>query len=477
MKRTFFLCLALIMVVTLALPGIASAQTATTTTWTSSIYYYNPSEDTGELQVVYYRTSGETPSGNIAVNAGGSGEVFIGDWGVGSTFRGSAVLSASVPLVAVYEQASNGADPNYARLLYTAFDPNEGGETVYIPTFVKGTGYTSQVGVQNIGTTATTATLTFTAQNGTEYEVTSPSIPTNTSYVFTGDDISALPNPFDGSLTISAPNGKIVAAAQELQANGRAAYAFEGISQTGTKVYMPSMMCRFSPGGQTSYYAIQNAGDSPATVTVDIYNDATKKVIDANGTQPGTAYSLPATIPVGAKFPLNLCNLKGTAYKGGTAVINSNEPLAVVGKIQATNGLNTSFVGKAAGHSGRTVLPYVVWSTNAAKGYRSYISVMNVGSSAATAVTAKFLKPDGSTAATVNLATGAKPLAAGYKASVNPSTARALRTDQSYRGAVEITSDQPVVVIVRLEKKVTGVRGYSLFGEDYLGIPYVPPED
>jgi hypothetical protein len=70
----------------------------------------------------------------------------------------------------------------------------------------------------------------------------------------------------------------------------------------------------------------------------------------------------------------------------------------------------------------------------------------------------------------VELATATKPLESNVKVKIDPLLAKALRTDGSYRGGVEINSSAPVIVTVRLERKISGVRGYTLFGEDYIGV-------
>lgn len=468
MKRTFFAMMILALAVTLIAPASVEAQTSSTQTWTSSIYYYNPdpNPDGGSVSVTYYtQTTGTSSSPTIPVASHGSGEIFIGDVGVGVGFKGSAVLNSDVPVMAVYEQAPGGKDPNYGRLLYTAFDVSQGSQRVYIPNFVYNVaGYSTQVGIQKISGNVGTVTLHFFSTAGVETLFTSPILETPRSWIFTGADIAGLPNPFDGSVWIDAGEGSsIVAAAEELQSNGRRAYAFEGVATPSSTVYMPTMMCRFAPGNQTSVYAIQNAGDQDASVRVDLYNDATRKLLKT--------YNLPAAIKPGAKYSLDLCKISGTIYKGGTAVITSTNGmnLAVVGKVGATTGLATSFTGKAQG-STRTILPYIVWSANAVKGYRTTISIMNVGGAPAGDVRAVFYKPDGTESKTIQLSTATKPLASFIKVKTDPSLAKALRSDGSYRGGVEILSDQPVVVVVRIERKISGVKGYTLFGEDYIGV-------
>lgn len=488
MKRTLFLLMIAIFAVTLVFPGAARAQTNTgQTTWTSSIYYYNPSGDPagGKLQVSYIgKDSSDTSkdltgnSTDITVKPHGSGEVFIGETTVPSGFKGSAILYADIPIVAVYEQAPN-SNPNFARLLYSAFEASQASATVYVPTFVNNTkAYQSQVGIQAIsGNNPINVRLKFYNADGTpKGEVYPLPIAPQTSYIFPNtstatEDLAKIP--VDGSLVIEAdtagnPDAKVVAAVEEMQPLGRRAYAFEGISVGATRVYMPAMQCKNGHGSQTSYYSIQNLSDQPNSVTVKAYLENTGTLL--NPTQAAIS------IPANGKASVNACSLRNTLYKAGSAVIESTQPVAVVGKATGTDGLATSFVGvpktDTVVPSTHVVLPYATWFTNLAKGYRAYISVQNAGSAPASDVQVKFYRNDWKTEAdtkTVVMAAAGSPLAPGARRTTDPYKAKALRIDGNYRGAVEVISDQPVVVIVRMERKVSGVSGYGYFGEDYIG--------
>ena len=75
------------------------------------------------------------------------------------------------------------------------------------------------------------------------------------------------------------------------------------------------------------------------------------------------------------------------------------------------------------------------------------------------------------------LATVGTPLGQYIKANTNPESAGALVGGSfgisPYGGAVEVESDQPVVVLVRLVTNPTGLDVVTL-GEDYNGIPVSP---
>jgi hypothetical protein len=85
----------------------------------------------------------------------------------------------------------------------------------------------------------------------------------------------------------------VVASSEETFDVGRGAYAFEGVAGGSNTVYLPSAMCQYGPSDQTSYFAIQNAASSAASVTIDYYNTSGAKVgTDNVGTiQPGNKVS------------------------------------------------------------------------------------------------------------------------------------------------------------------------------------------
>lgn len=444
------------------------AQSAVRQTWNSSIMYYNPTNSAGSMQLSIMRTDGSTPwTYDInSIDAHGSGELLVGQVATSPDFAGSGSVASNIPLLLVYEQMAGGSDQNYSRLLYTGFQAGQAGSQVFIPTFVsEPSSYLTRVAVQNISTYQSDLTLRFIDAAGAQVaELEYAGLPGSSSYQFTGQDLAGLPLPFNGSLVVEASGqGRLAAAVEELQQLGRRAYAYEGVSFPSTTVLMPSFLCRYSTGAQTSYYAIQNAGEQPTRVSVQAFNEKTGKAI-------GT-YTFNSPIPPGGKVSFNACLIRGAASKSGTALVSSldGQPLAVVGKVSSTDGLMTSFTGHSGG-STRAALPYVLWSTSAYKGYRTYLSVMNAGTQPATAVTLRFYNSNGSLAASLDLATPARPLAAYNKRSTTPQAARALQANGSFRGAVEVVSDQPVVMIARLERKITGVRGYRTLGEDYTAL-------
>jgi hypothetical protein len=169
-----------------------------------------------------------------------------------------------------------------------------------------------------------------------------------------------------------------------------------------------------------------------------------------------------------------------------SAVITStNLNLVAMGKVQSTDGLMTAFLGSAQPTTERkdgsnkpeyhVALPYVEWS-NSTLGFRTYIAVMNASTdTAATNITVNYyrrnVKGQPPVKATLVMATLNTPLAFNAKRNTEPDQVTgALDGAKSFIGAVEVVSDQPVVVIVRVQRGVSGVAGITTLGEDYSGI-------
>jgi len=465
----------LVLVLSLVLVAVTSvsAQSATTQAWTSSITYYTPSSTSGQMVVTYYASDGTSyAADSISLDPHKAGSLYIGSVSsVPDGFGGSAVLSADVPIVATYVQFASGSQAsNYGRMLYNGFSATDASSTFYVPTVLYQTfNTTSRIGVQNVESSQITARLRFyEAGNPTAVATRDVDIPALSSFIFAPPDISGLTPGFNGSLVITTDEtggGSVVAASEETHDSGRAAYAFEGVAQGANTIYMPSMLCQYRPEQQTSYYAIQNAGTGDASVSVSFY--------DTSGSLVGT---MPATnLSEGGKMSVTPCTYGVPAGTSGSAVIESvGAEIIAIGKIAANNGLLTAFVGQSQG-STSLAAPYVRWASNPASDFRAYIAVMNIGSGDATNITATYYDGNGTAVATHTLASAGDPLPQFIKTNTDPYSASALTAtynDFGFHpsgGAIEFSSDQPIVVVARLARNVS-LGSVTMFGEDYNAI-------
>lgn len=441
-------------------PGAVFAQSATNATWSTSITYYTPSATGGTLQISYYAEGSSTAinADPITLTPHKAGSLYIGNVsGIGSTFSGAAVLSSEVPVVAT---AVNLAGSDYPRPLYSGFDPSQASENFFIPTVLyQRYGQSSLVSVQNVESTSIQARLRVYAAGST-----TPSF--DQTYTIQGQSaklVSAadmgLSAGFSGSATVEA-DGKVVAAVQETDDAGRGAKAFEGVAADAGSdtIYMASMMCEVF-GGQTTYYAIQNVGSTQATVEIDFYN--------TSGNSLGTATGL--TIGAGNKISVNPCPYISAGANGSAVIRSTNSvSLVAIGKVSGAGLTPTAFLGQAAGDT-KVAAAYIRWKTDATQGERANVAVMNVGTGNATNIVATYYDNQGIAAATHTLASSGSPLGRFIKANTNWETASGSNTDfgvNPYGGAIEITSDQPVVVVIRVAKSVS-FGSTTKFAEDY----------
>lgn len=462
----------LLLVVVLGISTTPANAQATDATWISSITYFVPGDDPGKLSVIFYDGTSSYTSPEIDVTGKSSGEINIGSTSLSENFKGTAVLSSSVPVASVTTQFEENNPLGFSTGFYTGFTKEDAGSTFYLST-VRANGLTSSsIGVQNVEDVAITATLNFySVFTGNLAFKKVVELQPGAGYVSKLREIPEFSGSiFDGSLVVTAVRSddlttpaNVVASAVETQDNGYGVYSYQGVKEGSTKVYLPTAMCEYQE--QTSYFAIQNLGTSTADVKVDYY-DFNNNFVGSTPIQK---------ISKGAKWSTNPCTYNLLEQQKGSAVVTSTNgvPLTAMAKINTTDGLITAFSGLPAG-STHIALPYVRWSDNTSTKYSSYIAVMNLGTTNATNIIAHYYDADGTLIKTHTLASTSNPLGPSNKANTNASMANALTGGEfgyaSNGGAVEIISDQPVAVVVRNAIYPTNIPGINIFGEDYVGI-------
>ncbi len=479
MKRAVLLLPVLLLIAALVLPGSALAQRVTPT-WNSAIYYYNPTfPDVGHVQAVFTGEGSVPPAEPKDIPPHGFGRFLIGSTG---DYQGSAVLSADVPLAAVYKQFDVNGNA-FAPLLYSSFDVSQAGDNgfFYVPTVMRSGSYTSRIGVQNVELVSVNIAIRFYDRSGNLKATLNRSLSSGdngSSYIFTITPavLPDLGTSFDGSMVIRATKddgsgdpAKVVAAVEEIMSTGQRSYAFEGSGVPAAKVFMPAAMCNYGTGRQTSYFAVQNAGSAPAPIEVRYYSSSGALL----------ALHKAGSVAPNAKMSITSCDAKVYARfngKMGTAVISSTQPIVAVGKVTGRDGLSTAYLGQVSGAQ-VVLLPYLEWS-KLDSDPRTTISIMNISNAPAANLKVRFYYDAGGNAFSYqerSLATSSKPLAKMGKISLEPTVSgAALDANGNYIGAAEVISDVPVAVLVRVTQKISGVPGVTLLGEDYIGMPYNP---
>lgn len=479
MKKLTFITLILTLLATSIVTAPVMAQDAAAAQpWTSNIWYFNPTDVAGTFTINYYVDASEgTSSADAALAAYKSGVVHVADISGLSTGSGSAVISSDRPIQAVYEQLGN-PDKN-GRSLYTAFSSAQAGQRVYIPSFVNVPAspakmpYVSVVGVQNVTTGDVNVTATFYSLDGTITTkiADAVSVPSSKSLIL---NASTLPAGSNGSLVIEA-TGNVVAAAQEqYYGAGPKIYSFEGVSvdTAATTIKFPMAGCK--AGGLTTYIFVQNTqaiGGANATITTSYVKGSSGAILKKKKKGAVANY----VVQPGHGAMIDLCKEvpSGTPY---TATLTSDQPIAAI--LKTTGTYNTAVTGQsvpAAAAQYQVVIPYVTWASSA-KGYRTTLYVENIGT-ASVKPTVTFYRDDSVVGAAVVKPKTLAAIKPGAVKSITPSAAKALTPSKkayvkalrnTFAGAVIVTSTQPIIVRMYMNKTSGGK-----YAEEYLGIPYI----
>ncbi|WP_054535062.1 hypothetical protein [Herpetosiphon geysericola] len=451
--------------------GVSAQTNAYATAFTTSITYQNIGAGTANINLTIYSSTGvasPVPASTLAQN--GAGSFFVGSVSsFGTSFNGSAVISADQPIAATLVQIPAAASVVKNRPLSNGF--SSGSATVLIPTVLKSfANYTSKFVIQNTDSVANDFKIEFVTPTGVSYTANPTNILPNASVYYDAGTIAELGASFNGSVRVTATKngttnpGSAVGTALELQTNGAGAYASQAFPSTAAanKVYMATSLCNLviPSGATTSFYAVQNAGTSAASVTVTY-------VGTANG-NPVNVTSPAVTIAAGSKASFNPCSQGATTLApngfSGSATINSNQPILAIGKVSG-GGLYTAFEGATAG-SAKTALPYVRWLAPAQGGQQTFIAIQNVGTAAATNVTVKYYNASGALIGTHTIPS----IGIGAKASSNPTSATPSAAGMGVGGGSAVVEGNGASLIV--VTRVTSPVGTSTTGEDYNGIPF-----
>ncbi|HNP70730.1 MAG TPA: hypothetical protein PKK15_06470 [Kouleothrix sp.] len=425
MKR-FLVALSLVMAMCFSiLPGAAFAAPAYQTPFSVSITYQNVGTGTATINVSFFAENSGTAqtfsAGTLA--AGASTSLSVGQAVQGGSFKGSAVLSSDQPVIATIVQVdASGAVKN--RPLSNGFSASDGNAKQLVASVLKNAfNSTTVFSVQNTESAPVNVTVKYFAVGASSPSATATAnnLPAGAAKYFDAGAIGDLPNGFSGSAVATAvlasdntTPAKIVVTANELSTVDGASKSFEGTALSGPKVYMPSALCN-AFGGQTTAYAVQNAGNSSVTFNVRYKLSGAADVIDG-----------PYTIGAGGKQSIGGCT-KLSAGGNGSAIIESTTPdgqLVAVGKVTGAN-ITSAFLGVVENNgSAKVALPYVRYASNAEinKQQRTSIAIQNIGSADATNVKVQFIDKDGNVKGTHTIGT----IAAGGKASSNPTQGNAL---------------------------------------------------
>lgn len=410
-KSLFLVVLALAMVLGAGPNGVVKAATgARDTAWVVSVTYQNVGTGTATIGVNFYPEGSATaiPYTPAPLNAGAAASFYIGSVsGIGTGFKGNAVMSSNQPLIATVVQFHNNAagETVKMRMLSNGFTAADVSNAYLVPTALN-TERTTVFSIQNIENATITATVKFYDTTGALTSTKAYDIVAGSSKFVDMDDAveTGVPDPFNGSALVTAvlksdgvTAANVVVAISELYDAKFVGGNFEGVplSRASNKIYMATALCGNGGGKLQTYYAVQNANQTPAdslSFNVKYYRAADGVLVATDG---------PYTLDPGVKKSIVTCSMAGTlgANFSGSAVIeavDAADKLVVIGKAQPITGATADvadlfaiFMGEPQGYS-KIALPFVRWANDAnynAAGnlggkQRTYIAIQNLETTA-----------------------------------------------------------------------------------------------
>ena len=468
--------------------------------FTTRIYVQNPNPNPASGIINFFDElgSGMPHSVNfpLNLNSNGSTEILVGTLsGLGSGWKGSAVISADQPVVAASMQVPPSG---YGHMMSNAFTSAEGTSNLFLTTFLRNVGNeVSLFGVQNIESEAINIRARFIDTAGNPVITPTLVLQANTAKFFDAANAAAtigagFPATFNGSVVVTATKvsdgspARIVGISETRRSNTDSspnrfrAYAFEAIplAAGAQTIYVASALCKVGAGSQTTFVAVQNLSFTSSTVVTVTYAAGTN--------QPGQATN---TLPPLAKWSFNPCQTNGDLpYNGAATITSSSQPIAAVGKNNQTSGTqprySTAFLAQASGAS-RLAVPYIRWSPSSpGTDFRSSIAIQNLGAIIpAGQLIVRYYAPDGTL---VNTCTSVAALATGEKANSNVAAAFAggtnfnCTTTQSDNGdsysftgsaVIEGPAGANLIAIIRNTTPATSTQIHT---EDFNAIPLLP---
>ncbi|MBI4300621.1 MAG: hypothetical protein HY677_05755 [Chloroflexi bacterium] len=407
--------------------------------WVSEVHVQNVGNEPTQISLTLYPANGGPEQQTKAKTAAaGAAVIFRAGQDLPSGFSGSAVVNSTSQAVraVVLWQDANGR----ARSTYAASPPSQG--RIDLP-LVKRAWQDSDTTlfVQNAGSEPTKVRIQFVPAGDGQpqtFEDDTPLAPGRSRAYTAPESLGS----FLGSAIISAnPPAPLAVSYRELAKNGRM-YSGAGLDPgwQGTELSAPVVRKQWLGSSSTIY--VQNAGEKPAKVSVtyksyDTGKEYTSSIGSGKTIAPGAARAYAAD-PVLPGDP------KGRAGFRGSAVITSDQPVAVLILEETTggsNGLAYAGVPKEAA-SNQAVVPLVraYWM-----GSETGIAVTNVGT-APTKVGIRYKSSITGKEYPGPWGTG-ELLAAGASRSYYLEPPMPDSIDGSgFIGAATITADQPIVV-------------------------------
>lgn len=412
------------------------------TGWVTPFYVQNAGTVATDLEVTYYRFADGSQVVQRTVSALPAGASYTDNPNSDSdlpddTQFSVVVRSFGAPAVAAVNQVQTTSAGAIEALSYAGF--NGGSSTVYVPNVTRRFyGYDVPLIIQNLGSTTTTVTATFTSFDGTQVVPISLSVGAGRSGVI---DPDFAPGLTDGTqyavkLTSAQPIGVVANAHNE--AIGPVAFSYNGLAGGATAVYAPYA----AKGATSSPIVVQNLGASVASATLafTLLSGGLPQSFTLSNIAPGGSRAFDVRFPSGvAQANTPLCTTATAVCLGDgiySLVVTSGVPIAAV-ILPNSNTTAAGYVALTA-PTNKVVLPIIQRNVG---GWNTTVYLQSVGATSATL--SYFTIGTAALAATQTV-----PLAPGRTTKIDPSTVAGLAVGSQYsvvivgNGAIAAIADE-----------------------------------
>jgi hypothetical protein len=356
-------------------------------TWSSSMQIQNLDESSAAtIQVCYYSQSSPASPTCLTpdfspLGAGESGTIFPLPDELGSTFNGSAVVSADTQLAVVSNVLSS--DFKYGG----AYEGTSAGAiqvSLPIVQYRNAGRYFSQFNVQNAGSSQALATCSFYEEGETTADTTvNLTIEAGAAQTVDPQQLTWFqnnvpsPSSWVGSVVCNSTNSIPIAAVSELLdssgASGTGLYVYSGFTGAGAdELYLPTVM--FNNNNFWTAANVQNLGPGSADITIE-YIPESGYPAKSSETVTGVAEGSTAVF---------LQSPTGDTWVGAAKVSSAGGQAlhAVVNVLNTVSGEGSSYAGFTLAEATNKIYAPLIMQANS--GYWTSINVMNLSGSTQT---------------------------------------------------------------------------------------------
>jgi hypothetical protein len=302
---------------------------------------------------------------------------------------GSAIVYSSQPIASFVNEFAPGNVGDATS--YTGVQPSGMGSTLYAPAIANNAygGYTTGIGLLNMGAAPTNVTITYRDASGTPVKVAGVALLAAHGYIglYSGDPALGLPSGFAGTATLTTDDGQPLAANVNETGPGGQFSSYDAVPSASTLLNVPVALNN-AFGGFYTGIAIQNTSASGGTVSITYY--------DADGNPTAKSFNIPANgylgvyqgSPTDGPAPGAYTAVIQSSTVPMAAIVNETAPVPATGTARQSTSYNTFAAGGSTIH-----LPLV--ENSGTDPWNTGVGIMNTGTGITTVTVSYYDAFDG----------------------------------------------------------------------------------